>query len=55
MGGEAEFFQCFGDFSADDTGRGAQDPNLAHDDEYQYHAVRDIAAGEELFIRYDDL
>jgi SET domain-containing protein len=30
-------------------------PNLAHDAEYNYFALRDIAAGEELFIRYDDL
>lgn len=30
-------------------------PNLAHDANYDYFALRDIAAGEELFIRYDDL
>lgn len=30
-------------------------PNLGRDAEYNYHAIRDIAAGEELFIRYDDL
>ena len=33
----------------------SSDPNLAHDDNYDYFALRDIAAGEELFIRYDDL
>jgi len=31
------------------------EPNLAHDADYNYFALRDIAAGEELFIRYDDL
>jgi uncharacterized protein len=31
------------------------EPNLAHDAEYNYFALRQIAAGEELFIRYDDL
>jgi SET domain-containing protein len=30
-------------------------PNLAHDAEYNYFAARDIRAGEELLIRYDDL
>lgn len=30
-------------------------PNLGRDAEYNYHALRDIVAGEELFIRYDDL
>ncbi|MFO0825122.1 MAG: SET domain-containing protein [Gemmataceae bacterium] len=30
-------------------------PNLAHDADYNYFALRDIKAGEELFIRYDDL
>ena len=33
----------------------SDDPNLAHDANYEYFAVRDIAAGEELLIRYDDL
>ncbi|MBY0458090.1 MAG: SET domain-containing protein-lysine N-methyltransferase, partial [Gemmataceae bacterium] len=33
----------------------SDDPNLAHDAEYTYFALRDIAAGEELFIRYADL
>ncbi|MBA4192210.1 MAG: hypothetical protein C0467_29935 [Planctomycetaceae bacterium] len=33
----------------------ADEPNLAHDVNYDYFALRDIAAGEELFIRYDDL
>lgn len=31
------------------------EPNLAHDANYDYYALRDIAAGEELLIRYDDL
>ena len=31
------------------------EPNLAHDANYDYFALRDIAAGEELLIRYDDL
>lgn len=31
------------------------EPNLAHDANYDYYALRDVAAGEELFIRYDDL
>jgi uncharacterized protein len=31
------------------------EPNLAHDSNYNYYALRDIAAGEELLIRYDDL
>ena len=33
----------------------SEEPNLAHDESYNYFAVRDIAAGEELLIRYDDL
>lgn len=33
----------------------SDEPNLAHDAGYDYFARRDIAAGEELFIRYDDL
>lgn len=33
----------------------APDPNLAHDPEYEYFALRAIAPGEELLIRYDDL
>ncbi|HEY1186208.1 MAG TPA: SET domain-containing protein [Gemmata sp.] len=33
----------------------SDEPNLAHDESYNYHALRDIGAGEELFIRYDDL
>jgi uncharacterized protein len=30
-------------------------PNLRHDADYNYYALCDIAAGEELLIRYDDL
>ena len=33
----------------------ATEPNLGHDPECVYHALRDIAAGEELFIHYDHL
>ena len=33
----------------------SSEPNLAHDANYDYYALRDIAAGEELLIRYDDL
>jgi hypothetical protein len=33
----------------------SRDPNLGHDAEYVYHALRDIRAGEELFIDYDQL
>lgn len=33
----------------------SEEPNLTHDANYDYFALRDIAAGEELFIRYDDL
>jgi len=33
----------------------ADEPNLAHNANYDYFALRDIAAGEELFIRYEDL
>lgn len=32
-----------------------RDPNLAHDPEYVYFALRAIRAGEELFIDYDRL
>ncbi len=31
------------------------EPNLAHDARHDYYAVRDIAAGEELLIDYDQL
>lgn len=31
------------------------EPNLGHDPEYVYYALRDIAAGEELLIHYDHL
>ena len=31
------------------------EPNLAHDPEYHYYPLRDLAAGEELLINYDDL
>jgi SET domain-containing protein len=31
------------------------EPNLGHDSSYNYFALRDIAAGEELLIKYDDL
>lgn len=31
------------------------DPNLGRDAGYNYFALRAIAAGDELFIRYDDL
>lgn len=31
------------------------EPNLAHDDSYEYFALKDIVVGEELLIRYDDL
>ncbi|HVK11663.1 MAG TPA: SET domain-containing protein [Gemmataceae bacterium] len=30
-------------------------PNLAHDEQYDYFTLRDIAAGEELFIDYEAL
>ncbi len=33
----------------------SEEPNLAHDANYDYYALRAIAAGEELLIRYDDL
>lgn len=33
----------------------SRDPNLDHDADYVYFALRDIAAGEELFIDYDRL
>ena len=33
----------------------SEEPNLAHDADYNYFALRDVAAGEELLIRYDDL
>lgn len=33
----------------------SDEPNLAHDANHDYFALRDIRAGEELFIRYDDL
>jgi SET domain-containing protein len=33
----------------------SEEPNLAHDAGYDYYALRDIRAGEELLIRYDDL
>jgi len=33
----------------------SSDPNLSHDANYDYYALRDITAGEELLIRYDDL
>lgn len=33
----------------------SEEPNLGHDPNYEYFALRDIATGEELFIRYDDL
>ncbi|AMV24995.1 SET domain protein [Gemmata sp. SH-PL17] len=33
----------------------SEDPNLGHDANYIYFALRDIVAGEELLIRYDDL
>ena len=33
----------------------SNEPNLAHDANYNYYALRDIAVGEELLIRYDDL
>jgi len=33
----------------------SRDPNLAHDADYVYFARRDIAAGEELLIDYDQL
>ena len=33
----------------------SEEPNLAHDADYDWHALRDIRAGEELLIRYDDL
>ncbi len=29
------------------------DPNLAHDANHDYYALRDVAAGEELLIDYD--
>ncbi|MDB5313899.1 MAG: hypothetical protein JWO38_8101 [Gemmataceae bacterium] len=31
------------------------EPNLAHDPGYDYYALRDLVAGEELLINYDDL
>ena len=31
------------------------EPNLGHDSAYNYFALRDIAAGEELLINYDEL
>ncbi|MDY3556870.1 SET domain-containing protein [Gemmata sp. JC717] len=33
----------------------SDEPNLAHDPNYDYFTLRDVRAGEELFIRYDDL
>jgi hypothetical protein len=33
----------------------SRDPNLAHDADYVYFALRAIAAGEELLIDYDRL
>jgi hypothetical protein len=33
----------------------SSEPNLAHDSNYDYYALRNISAGEELLIRYDDL
>lgn len=47
--------RCFNRMSAGWYLNDSSEPNLAHDDDYDYHALRDIAAGEELLIRYDDL
>ncbi len=33
----------------------SHDPNAGRDANYDYFALRDISAGEELLIRYDDL
>ncbi len=33
----------------------SRDPNLAHDADYVYSALREVRAGEELFIDYDQL
>lgn len=33
----------------------SEEPNLAHDANYDYFTLRDVRAGEELLIRYDDL
>lgn len=45
----------FGRMSAGWYLNDSPEPNLAHDPNYEYYALRDIAVGEELFIRYDDL
>lgn len=46
---------CFNRLSVGWYLNDSEEPNLAHDANYDYYAIRDIAAGEELFIRYDDL
>jgi hypothetical protein len=46
---------CFNRMSVGWYLNDSDQPNLAHDANYDYFALRDIAAGEELFIRYDDL
>ncbi len=33
----------------------SRDPNLAHDADYVYYALRALRAGEELLIDYDEL
>jgi uncharacterized protein len=54
---EAECFvpRCFNRMSVGWYLNDSEEPNLAHDANYVYFALRDIAAGEELLIRYDDL
>lgn len=54
---EAECFvpRCFNQISAGWYLNDSPEPNLTHDANYDYYALRDIAAGEELLIRYDDL
>lgn len=54
---EAECFVplCFNRMSVGWYLNDSGEPNLGHDASYEYFALRDIAAGEELLIRYDDL
>ena len=46
---------CFNRISVGWYLNDSEEPNLAHDANYDYYALRAIAAGEELLIRYDDL
>jgi uncharacterized protein len=54
---ETEYFVplCFNRLSIGWYLNDSEEPNLAHDANYDYYAIRNIVAGEELLIRYDDL